>query len=291
MDERLFARLAQLIERGPVILASVCDTRGATPRRAGSRMLITEQSSEFSVGGGMAEVRVIDAARVLLQGDDDNADVSIDLRGGAGSAGVCGGTMQIVLRRWNGAEDLEQARKIATALQRGEHTVLRDPHRGTPEEVLYPNARLLIVGAGHCGLALYELAKSLDFELWVHDERADCFAHGAFGVAHRLCGAAGLLDQALQTQREVYAVLLNRDFAADVAALNVLCRQPPRFLGMMGSNRRIAEVLRALPQHRQALDSLRAPIGIEIGAQTPHEIAISILAQLVKERHGTAPSA
>ena len=84
--------------------------------------------------------------------------------------------------------------------------------------------------------------------------------------------------------REVYAVLLNRDFHADIATLEVLCRRPPPFLGMMGSRRRIREVFEALPQHRTTLERLQAPIGLEIEAETPHEIAVSILAQLIQWR-------
>ena len=75
-------------------------------------------------------------------------------------------------------------------------------------------------------------------------------------------------------------MLLNRDYASDVAALAVLCRKPPAFLGMMGSQRRIAEVRAALPAHAQALERLQAPVGLDIEAQSPHEIAVSILAQL-----------
>ncbi len=292
MDERLFARLAVLLEGGPVVLAGVRDARGATPRDRGSRMLITTTSCEFSVGGGLAEARVIEGARTLLRSADDFAEIPIDLRGGAGSAGVCGGVMRIALHRWSGAADLDRARELAAALQRGERVAMSD-HAPTPdnstegsgaEEILHPDPRLLIVGAGHCGLALYELARALDFELWVHDERSACFEGAHFGTATQLCGSPALLERALDTQRDVYAVLLNRDYAADVAALDVLCRKPPCFVGMMGSNKRIAEVRRALPHHAQALATLHAPVGLDIDAQTPHEIAVSILAQLVQER-------
>lgn len=283
MDERLFARLAALLEREAVVLAHVRATRGAVPRRRGSRMLVTAGSTEFTVGGGLAEARVIAAARQLLASTEESPrHIDIDLLGGPDSAGVCGGTMRIALRRWQGEEDLAHARTLAASLQRGERATLRS-HEGN-DETLQPDPRLLIVGAGHCGLALYELARTLDFELWVQDERADCFAGDAFAQAQRLCGKAEALTLALDTQREVYAVLLNRDYAADVAALDVLCRRPPRFLGMMGSAKRIAEVRRALPHLVDALANLHAPVGIEIDAQTPQEIAVSILAQLVQER-------
>jgi xanthine dehydrogenase accessory factor len=70
-----------------------------------------------------------------------------------------------------------------------------------------------------------------------------------------------------------------------VRTLRVLAERPPEFIGMMGSRRRIAEVLRELPaEHRERLTMLQAPVGVDIGAQTPHEIAVSILAQLIARR-------
>lgn len=285
MDERLFARLAARLAHRPVVLASVLHTRGATPRLAGSRMLVGLHDSEFSVGGGQAEAQVIAAARALLADAAAATELAIDLSGRAGAAGVCGGHMALHLQRWAGAADQARAQTLAAALQRGER-VDWQPAPGVAPQRLQPRPRLLIVGGGHCGLALHDAARALDFEAWVQDSRADCFGAGRFAGATVLCGVAALLAQALATPRDVYAVLLNRDYPSDVAALDVLCRQPPAFLGMMGSARRIATVRAALPQHAAALQALHAPIGLDIDAQTPEEIAVSILAQLVQVRRG-----
>lgn len=308
MDERLLARLSTLLRTQPVVLASVEHTRGATPRKAGSRMLVCATHAEFSIGGGMAEVRVLEAARALLaqahpgkrvgatrQGQASAAQaepgavaahVDIDLTGRAGAAGVCGGSMRIGLRRWAGAHDQARAAEAAQRLRAGMEVQLRTG------QLLRPDPRLLIVGAGHCGLALHQLARFLDYDAWVFDSRAECFAGDVFSGATVLCGDVSLLQQARATQRSLDVVLLNRDYAADVAALRVLCAagppgdplQGPRFLGMMGSSKRIAEVGAALAPLGAHLQHLVAPVGIDIGAQTPHEIAVSILAQLVAVR-------
>lgn len=283
MDEALFARLAQWLRHEAVVLAEISATTGNTPRKHGSRMLIARERAAFSVGGGLAEARVIDAAREMLCAAAPSHSVEIDLGGGAGAAGICGGRMQIVLRRWAGAADLAQAEAIAAALAAGCSAELAAAD-AVPAQTLQPNPRLLIVGAGHCGLALYELARPLDFDIAVFDSRNDVFAAGEFAGATILRGDYAVLAAALQTGRAVYAVLLNRDFGADIATLDVLCRRPPQFLGMMGSRRRIRQVIDALPQHAAALQSLQAPIGLDIGAETPHEIAVSILAQLIAHR-------
>jgi xanthine dehydrogenase accessory factor len=287
VDERVFAQLEhRLAEGGAVVLASVTGTRGAVPRRRGSRMLVTRGDTAFSIGGGEAEARVVEAARRLLRASDPVARIDIDLGGGADAAGVCGGGMRIALRRWQGEADLARARELAAALRAGRTVALSASEAGSEgaDELLRPNERLLIVGGGHCGLALCELARPLDFELWVYDARPECFASDRFAGARTLSGPPSELGLALETARPVYAVLLNRDFHADVSALRELCAGPPAFWTMMGSRRRIAEVRAALPQFQAQLETLVAPAGLELDAETPHEIAVSILAQLVQAR-------
>jgi len=287
MSERLHARLAQRLAAEPVVVATVLATRGATPRKRGTRMLVTATDTESTIGGGELEARVIAAARALLARGEVSTELPVALDGKADAAGVCGGSMRIALRRWDGAADQARAQAIASALQAGDAVALDAGDLGAVDagETLQPDVRLLIVGGGHCALALHELARHLDFELWVHAHAADDASRSAFDAATCLGGDPQELALALATRRTVYAVLLNRDYAADVAALEVLCRQPPAFLGMMGSHRRIAEVRAALPAYAQALESLQAPVGLEIEAQSPHEIAVSILAQLIAFRH------
>lgn len=284
MDERLFAQLAQRLQQQPVVVATVVDSVGATPRKRGARMLVTVDDTAFSIGGGLAEARTIAAARRLLADAGTVVDtLTIDLGGGAGAAGICGGRMQLQLRRWSGDADVAAAHAAATRLAAGETVILAPPDEALP---LLPDPRLLIVGAGHCGAALSVAARLLDFDIAVFDTRADCCADPAFAGAAIYSGDYAGLAQALATPRPVYAALLNRDFAADIASLRELCRRPPRFIGMMGSRRRIRAVVDALPEHADTLARLHAPVGLDIAAETPQEIAVSILAQLVGARHG-----
>lgn len=287
MNERLFARLTGLLAHEPVVMASVLRTTGATPRKRGARMLVTARDSEFSIGGGLAEARVIAAARAMLVDERTQAELGIDLSGKPDSAGVCGGHMQIALRLWSGERDLARAQAIATSLGEGSSVELSAGDLGsiTESDRASPNERLLIVGGGHCGLALYQLSVHLDFDLWVFDTQPERVSVENFPLATRLSGSYSELARALDTSRRVHSVLLNRDFHADIAALRVLAQTPPAFLSMMGSRRRIAEVRQALPECAEALAHLRAPVGLEIGASTPHEIAVSILAQVIADRH------
>lgn len=282
MDEALFAQLADWLRRDAVVVASLLDTNGATPRKRGSRMLIRDDAIAFSIGGGLAEARTIAAARQLLRdAATPTVRLSIDLGGGPGSAGVCGGRMQLSLRRWAGAADRALAADSAARLAAGHPVTL--PHADAGP-ALQPDPRLLIVGAGHCGVALHAAAQLLDFNIAVFDTRTECFAGAAFAGAEIYCGSYAELARALDTPRAIYAVLLNRDFGADIASLRELCRTTAAFVGMMGSRRRIRQVIEALPEHADALQRLQAPVGLDIGAETPQEIAISILAQLLQRR-------
>lgn len=289
MDERLFATLADWLGEAPVVMCSVLDAQGATPRKRGSRMLVRTDDSLGSIGGGLAEARVLERARALLLEDASNhAMLDIDLGGGVDSAGICGGRMQMGLRRFAGVADCERIAAMASTLKSGQRVSLDADLLGgeTADQMAIPNVRLVIAGAGHCGAALCELAGHLDYEICVFDTRDDLLRTHAFKHAcHRSTDLADM-HAWLDTRREVQAVLLNRNFEQDVELLRVLCRKPPHFIGMMGSKRRIAEVRRALPQWHQELEALAAPVGIDIDAQTPHEIAISILAQLIAQRRG-----
>ena len=286
MDERLFSTLARWLSDRAVVVASISSTHGATPRKRASRMLISADALEGSVGGGLAEARVIAKAREMLAAEVDNEVLAIDLGGGIGSAGICGGRMHMVMRRWSNASQRQRAERIALDLSQGRRVLLDADTLGGGVETqqAIPDVRLLIVGAGHCAAALSELAHRLDFDIHVFDSRAESLMSPSFAHATVHGGEAPDLAQAIDCERDVQAVLLNRNFEADVAALRILGQKPPRFLGMLGSHRRIAEVRRALPDLQDALCDLVAPIGIDIGAETPHEIAISILAQLIEYR-------
>lgn len=288
MDEALFARLADRLADGRgVALASVVAARGATPRKPGARMLIEADRIAFSVGGGAMEARVIETARALLAAAGGCKTLEIALTGQPGSAGICGGTMRVAVRVWQGVDDAARAQAIASALAEGEATELSGAGMGDRDaaaQVLHPRPRLLIAGAGHCGHALAQLAGLVDFEVWLADSRPECFPPDRDITATCIDATSGSLRRAANTARDLYIVLLSRDYPTDVAALDALVGSRCAFLGMMGSRRRVAQVRRALPAHAAWLEGMQAPVGLPIGDETPHEIAVGILAQLIARR-------
>lgn len=282
MSERLYTALTGWLSNESVVLATVLDTRGAVPRHRGAQMLVAATRTSGTVGGGRLEAKVIAEARALLARDERIGSVAIDLTGREGAQGICGGTMLVALRLWQGAADATRAQAVAQRLADGMAATLDSDDLGhDTTHTLEPSPRMLIIGAGHCGLALARAAAMLDYEIHVVDARAEGYEHADFaGVTCH--DALDAITHCLDTPRRVHAVLLNRDWHADLASLERLAARPPEFIGMMGSRKRIAEVLAHLPASSTHLrDHITAPVGLDLGAETPEEIAISILAQLV----------
>ncbi len=285
MYAAFFQTLAEALGSGePICLATVISTRGAVPRHRGAMMWVSTTQTQGTVGGGQLELRVVAKARSLIDAGESSTQVDVDLGGGPDSAGVCGGRVRFALSRWFGTSDRTRASAIAESLRRGEScTVLPEALGDTAPLVLEPEPMLLIVGAGHCGAALARLAAPLGFRLAVFDSREDLLAAPEYEPALRLSGSPPAL-RSLEREQHLQAVLLNRDYHADVDCLRVLAEMHPDYVGMMGSKRRVFEVQSALPNLADQLPHLDAPLGIEIGAETPEEIAISILARLIAHR-------
>lgn len=282
MSQRLYATLTEWLSRESVVLATVLDTRGAVPRHRGAQMLVAATRTSGSVGGGRLEALVIDEARALLARGERIGAVAIDLTGREGAQGICGGTMQVALRCWQGNRDAARAQLLAETLSSGKPVTLDADDLGHDStHTLQPTPRLLIIGAGHCGLALTRAATLLDYEIQVVDARAEGYDHADF-VGATCHDHLDAIPHCLDTPRRIHAVLLNRDWHADLASLEHLAARPPEFIGMMGSRKRVAEVLANLPATCTHLrDHLIAPVGLDLGAETPEEIAVSILAQLI----------
>ncbi|MCB1587654.1 MAG: XdhC family protein [Xanthomonadales bacterium] len=297
MSERLWRALAQRLAQGePCVVASVVHSRGATPRGSGSRMLIGSSGTVGSVGGGQAEARVLDQASRLLASSERSTTLALRLDGSADAVGVCGGQMRFALRRWS-VEDSAIIDAMLRDLAQGQTLSLDADSLGAtaiddlvPDALqIQPDPRLLICGLGHCGRALYEMAQPLDFDLAVHDAGSERLDPHQFPEASLWLGPPERLQAALATGRQRLVVLLNRDYPTDVAQLRVLAALPhdlqPDWIGLMGSRRRLATVRDALRVTSLDWSRVQAPIGLAIGAQTPHEIAISILGQLIAWRN------
>jgi xanthine dehydrogenase accessory factor len=162
-------------------------------------------------------------------------------------------------------------------------------HQGVAFLPTLPRCRLIIVGGGHIGQAVAALAADLDFEVWVVDDRADYVTEARFPKAtRRIAGTITEVLPSLPIDSDTYCLIVTRGHHHDEQALYCLATRGARYVGMIGSRRKIRLIfddLRAAGIPQEALDQVYAPVGIDIGSQTVPEIAVSICAELVSHRN------
>lgn len=152
-----------------------------------------------------------------------------------------------------------------------------------------PRCRLLIVGGGHIGHAVGNMASDLDFDVWVLDDRAEYVTEERFPRAQRrIRGPIGDTLRDLPITPETYAIIVTRGHNHDEEALYHLIDRGARYVGLIGSRRKIKLIfddLEAEGVRGELLSAVYAPLGIDIGSQTVPEIAVSILAELIAHRN------
>lgn len=185
-----------------------------------------------------------------------------------------------------------EARVLADAVQalvEGRHRLLRYPELGVEVfvEVQQRPPRLLIVGAGHIAVPLCELGAICDFSVIVIDDRPQFANRGRFPRADEVIAAdIRQTVSELATGPDTYVVLVTRGHSLDVECLLEILDRPLGYIGMIGSRRRVRAVFDLLERERGIaagkLGRVYAPVGLDIGAETPAEIAVSIMAEIIQ---------
>ena len=232
------------------VLATVIETRGFTPRKGGAHMLITATETAGTIGGGAIEQEVLEQARSLLR----RGGTTVVHRHLTQELGMCcGGEMTVFL------------------------------------EVIEAPVKLVVFGAGYIAKPLAAIAAGCGFEVTVVDERPEWATEERFPTATVRVGSPEDFARAWESDGSQFAVVVTHDHALDQRLVQQLLARPLRFLGMIGSipkQRKFALRLRARGFPMEAVARLHTPLGIDIGAATPEEIAVSVVAQLVAVRRG-----
>jgi len=253
---KVFAALAELENENRLgVLCMVISSRGSTPRSNGSKMLVYEDGSIVgTVGGGELENRVRQEALEAIHDGKTRFLTYNMVDPEKGDPGVCGGTVEIYV------------------------------------EPIIPKPKIIIIGAGHVGKAVAHLAHWLDFYVVVSDDRPEFCNEDAVPNADEYLSCE-MKDVSNKTQITpwTYLVLTTRGGDIDVEGLPALLDTPAAYLGVIGSKRRWSLTMNKLLEKgipSKKLDQIRSPIGLDLKAETPEEIALSIMAEIIMLYHG-----
>ena len=248
---RIEELLIETMNRGePVVLCTIVNTKGSVPRHAGAKMLVFSTGRfEGTVGGGEVENRVLAEAMNSFK-DGKTRFLTYDMIDPErGDAGICGGVV----------------------------TVFVEPFLELPT--------IVVVGAGHVGRPIVHLAKWLGFRVVVSDDRAElCTPEETPGGDIYLPVPMSQIPQEMALDARTYMVLVTRGAEVDIEGLPALLETDVPYIGLIGSKRRWAHTQEKLLENgmsHETLERIKSPIGIFIHAETPNEIAISILAEII----------
>ena len=231
-------------------LCTVTGSEGSTPRHVGSKMLVYPDGHFVgTVGGGELENRVIKAALLSIQNETAQTLSYTMADPSRGDPGVCGGQVEVFV------------------------------------EPILPSPLLIVIGAGHVGKAVIHLAKWLGYRVAVSDDRAEfCTPEATPDADAYYPVKMDELPKHVTIDKRTILILTTRGSAIDAAGLSPLLDSPAAYIGIIGSKRRWATTVKALQEKgvdEARIAKVHSPMGLELQAETPEEIAVSIMAEVM----------
>jgi len=241
-------------------LATIVHTNGSIPSYESSRMLVREDGSiAGTIGGGCVEAEVWAAAKEVMQKESPRKMVfNLNNEASYDNGLICGGTLEVFV------------------------------------EPILPQPILYLFGGGHVATAVAKAATSAGFGVAVVDDREAFANKERFPMAQEIFTSYDESFEKIQPNASSYLVIVTRGHKDDMRVLAWAVRTEARYVGMIGSKRKVLSVYKALENEgykAQEFERVFAPMGLEIGALSPEEIAISIVAELIAVRRGAAGAA
>ena len=246
MEINILKKIEERLEKGErAALVTVTEATGSTPRKSGTIMGVFENELLGTIGGGKIESVVIDRAKELLKtGESQTFEYNLTTTDELKMN--CGGTMKGYIK------------------------------------VFSPFPKLLICGAGHVGQKLFRVAKTLDFDLKIIDDREEL----KVDVPELTLGSFEDILTKERIDENTYIVIVTRGHLLDEAVLNLVKDRGAKYIGIIGSRRKVTTLKETLEKNGEMRDNIFAPIGLKLSNGTPEEIAIEILAEILKIKNG-----
>lgn len=237
-------------------IATIIESKGSTPRSVGKMIIKQDGSILGTIGGGLAEAFVMqEAVKAIEEKQSKTVEYTLNSEAQGGIQMLCGGSLRVFI------------------------------------EVILPYPRIVIVGAGHVGLAVAKLAAMLQYQVVVVDDRLEFANEKLYPMASEIFYNEEITNAVGQVKvdRNTYILIFTKD--ADERTLRKVIEKDVAYIGMIGSARKTVKIYQHLEEQgisKERLQFVHAPVGLDIGAETPEEIAVSILGEIMKVKNKTS---
>jgi xanthine dehydrogenase accessory factor len=257
----LFEEIVKMRRAGQrAALATIVHTNGSIPSYESSRMLVREDGSiSGTIGGGCVEAEVWAAAKEVMQNESPRKMVfNLNNEASYDNGLICGGTLEVFV------------------------------------EPILPQPMLYLFGGGHVSMAVAKAAGAAGFGIGIVDDRETFANAGRFPMASDIHTSYENAFAKIHPNASSYLLIVTRGHKEDMRVLAWAVRTEARYIGMIGSKRKVLSVYKALENDgykQEEFERVFAPMGLEIGALSPEEIAVSIVAELIAVRRNAQSAA
>lgn len=257
-DLSIMKKAIEDIEQGKELaIATITKSEGSTPRGKGTVMaVLADGSIHGTIGGGALEKHIIELSiDAIKEGKSKSVNLPLNTKG---VEMICGGEVEVFI------------------------------------DVYKTNPKLLIVGGGHVGYAMYKIASLLDFDIVIFEDREEFLTHERFPLAKEL--VLGPMKETLRDYKideNSYIVIVSRGHKYDQESLEEVVNSNAKYIGAMGSKRKVITTMNNLKElgfSEENLNKVYAPIGLNIAAESPEEIAMSIISEILLVKNQGNPN-
>lgn len=256
-DEELFRKIIELLSEGKTVaLCTIIGKIGSGPRDIGAKMIVYDDGKTMgSIGGGQLERIIVKEALKAIK-ENKSREITLSLGSGEGieTGLICGGSIKIFI------------------------------------DILNPKPRLIIIGSGNIAKPLAEIANIIGFNIVIVDDNTETATKDRFPMASKIIVnqlKKGIEE--LDIKDEDFIAIIHGDVEKEYEVLKKILKTKVKYLGLLGSKRKSFEIKKRLIEEgysKEDVEKIHSPIGLDIGAETPEEIAVSIIAELIAVLRG-----